>query len=155
MTPRELSITDYNASLVSTLLSTPRSNREKKEQTTALIVNAVPTLRELFNQTINFEHMVPDDGEILKHLFNAIAQEREAKEEIEYCCMALIADSMAADTSRQARQLGNILRQLGTHLLNEMQTLNAYHRGYLNWKFGGFIGNDILLVRRIPDHDVV
>ena len=90
----------------------------------------------------------------MRSFVKAIAQEREAREELSYCAMAMVADFVLINSDVNARQLGNIYMEFGTHLLNELQRLGAYYNGFLNWKYSSMCAGDIVLVRKHHDYPI-
>jgi len=135
--------------------STRRVHSDHYSDTTLMIVGVEPHIRQLVADVSTFLFVDFDEKLIIRHFLNAIKQERRAKEEIEYSVMEILADYAMTDTAVSPRKMGNVFKEFGTHLLNEMIVLGAYNQGFLNWKFHEFIGNDIVMVRRVNDHDVV
>lgn len=113
-----------------------------------IILDTSEELRLSRLETQCLKEWVADEDSILSLLFNLLYSEENALLNIEYECLSLINDSKNKIWIKDIEIIVREILKLGNYLYKELQRLNIYSNGILNYKFDQTICADIVIVRK-------
>lgn len=110
-----------------------------------LLLDTTELTDEMWSKVQALPMLSWEKDDVVEFLLGCLMYEKEAQLELGYSCLELVSRTLGREFEQHSRVVAHAVVEMGTQVLQQLQLLRAYHRGYLFYQFSGWVGRDILL----------